>query len=130
MQLPLFITNKEFMDEVFHWVIVPMAIFLTSKIGTGIRTKARAYALEAAMQALKPKLIEEAIAPVVHEMFAARTPVLRLMMDEANDELLKKINGTYVRSKEQEIRDANVFERLSRIERKIDSSFTNGAFKN
>lgn len=122
MQLTSLITDKQFMDEVFHWVIVPAAIFLTSKIGTGLRTKARAYALDAAMQALKPKLVEEAISPVMHEMFQARMPFIRNMMEETNDDLLKKINGTYVRSREQEIRDANVFERLSRIERKIDDA--------
>ncbi len=129
MQLPFDISNKEIWDEIFHWVMVPLAIFFTSKIGTGIRTKARAYALDAAMQALKPKLVEEAISPVMHEMFESRMPILRSMMDGANDELLVKINGTYVRSREQEIRDANVFERLSRIERKIDAGNGGAIFK-
>ena len=102
------INSKDFLDTIFHYCVVPAAIFIASKLGNGVKAGAKKYA-------------KEAVSETVQEMFAARSPVLKQMMDDSNDALLVKINGTYVRSREQQIRDQNVIDRLERIETKLDA---------
>lgn len=69
--------------------------------------------------ALKEELHKE-VKETVSDMFIENTGMFKQIAKDANDELLVKINGTYVRSREQKIRDDNTKERLDRIDNKLD----------
>ena len=73
---------------------------------------------------LARKRIKAALDKTVDETFTARAPILKKIADESNAELLTRINGTYVRSREQQIRDENATGRLDRIETKVDNLAT------
>lgn len=121
MTIPPIFDTKALSDEIFHYVLVPVGAFLASRSWRAIDAKAKRYADEAVAQALKAEKIAETIKPVITTVFTERTPTLKDMMDRSNDDLLQKINGTYVRAREHQIWTSNLTDRLERMERKLDT---------
>ena len=109
------ITDWKTLFEAIHAasvVLVPIIGFL----GWLFRDKLKQFMRSEFTDALKEQVKSD-----VSEIFEDRTPMLKQIAKDANEELLTKINGTYVRSREQKIRDENVEKRLDRIETKVDS---------
>jgi hypothetical protein len=70
-------------------------------------------------EALKSELPKR-VGNAVGDILDAKTETFKRIARDANEELLVKINGTYVRTREQQIRDEVAKERLDRIEDKVD----------
>ncbi len=84
------------------------------------KDKVRAFLRTEVTEAMKHELKGDLHATVI-SVFQDRTPVFKQICKEANDTLLTQINGTYVRTREQVIKDKNVEDRLNRIEDKVDT---------
>jgi hypothetical protein len=113
------LTNWKTILEAVHagsTVLIPLLVAL----GVMFRKKLRQFVRDETTVAIKEEVCKS-VALVVDAAFEQRTPELKKIARDANDDLLVMINGTYVRSKEQKIRDDNAVARLDKIETKIDT---------
>ena len=128
-----------FADQAFHYVIVPGGLFIATKVRNAAEERIRNIAEKAASEKAAQVVLDKAeeVAKAMHKemidaavetverlieerlprMLDIRDATMKAFIQESNDDLLQRINGTYVRSKEFDYKLKGIEDRVARVEK-------------